>query len=49
MEREPVLLLQVVDAAGVPDNVLVTVAVLGTVCVTVVVTGEGVVSVTVVS
>lgn len=38
LEREPVLLLQVVDAAGAPDNVLVTVAVLGTICVTVVVT-----------
>jgi hypothetical protein len=38
LERDPVPLLQVVDAAGVPDNVHVTVTVLGTVFVAVVVT-----------
>ena len=38
LERDPVPLLQVVDAAGVPDSVHVRVAVLGTVSVAVVVT-----------
>ena len=38
LEGEPVPLLQVVDAAGVPDNVSIMVAVLGTVSVAVVVT-----------
>ncbi|MGD0319454.1 MAG: hypothetical protein ABSB56_07150 [Nitrososphaerales archaeon] len=46
--REPVLLLQVVDDAGVPDDVTVMVAVLGTVSVPVVVAREEVVSMTVV-
>ncbi len=48
MGREPVLLLQVVDDAGVPDDVTVMVAVLGTVSVPVVVAREEVVSMTVV-
>gem|GEM_PF-3800368 len=39
---------QVEDVAGVPDNVTVTVAVLGTVSVAVVATWEEIVSVTVV-
>jgi hypothetical protein len=38
LEEEPVPLLQVVDAARVPDNALVTVAVSGSIFVTVVVT-----------
>lgn len=48
LEGGPVPLPQVEDVAGVPDNVTVTVAVLGTVSVAVVATWEEIVSVTVV-